>query len=247
MAPRTRPPFRADHVGSLLRPPALLRARAARAAGTISADQLTRAEDDAIRDAVAMQEAAGLRSATDGEFRRAEWHTDFIARLGGIGYAATWTPVPVFGSDTETIYEAHGTEVTGQVHLAEVLDRRHHQRVVHERVHLAELRHGNVCQVLGVRGRGEVGRHDQCAAAQVRDLLGHFLEPAGGARGEHDIGAGRSAAQCDLPAKIRPDPGHDHHFVFQKIGHQPTILSATAAWRVAIRAWYSAGEILARS
>jgi hypothetical protein len=76
MAPRTRPPFRADHVGSLLRPPALLRARADRAAGTITADQLTQAEDDAIREAVAMQEAAGLRSATDGEFRRAEWHTD---------------------------------------------------------------------------------------------------------------------------------------------------------------------------
>ena len=75
MAPRTRPPFRADHVGSLLRPPALLRARADRAAGTITADQLTQAEDDAIQEAIAMQEAAGLQSATDGEFRRAEWHT----------------------------------------------------------------------------------------------------------------------------------------------------------------------------
>jgi 5-methyltetrahydropteroyltriglutamate--homocysteine methyltransferase len=119
MAARTAPPFRADHVGSLLRPPALHRARADRAAGTITADQLTGAEDDAIRDAVAMQEAAGLRSATDGEFRRAEWHTDFIARLGGLRYTAEWTPVPVFGSDTETIYQAHGTEVTGKVHLAE--------------------------------------------------------------------------------------------------------------------------------
>ena len=119
MAPRTAPPFRADHVGSLLRPPALLRARADRAAGTITADQLTQAEDDAIRDAVAMQEAAGLRSATDGEFRRAEWHTDFISRLGGLRYAAGWTPVPVFGSDTDTIYQAHATQVTGKVHLAE--------------------------------------------------------------------------------------------------------------------------------
>ena len=119
MAPRTAPPFRADHVGSLLRPPALLCARADHAAGTITADQLAQAEDDAIRDAVAMQEAAGLRSATDGEFRRAEWHTDFIARLGGIRYAAEWVPVPLFGSDTETTYEAHGTEVTGKVHLAE--------------------------------------------------------------------------------------------------------------------------------
>ena len=133
MAPRTTPPFRADHVGSLLRPPALLAARAGHAAGTVTADQLTRAEDDAVRDAVAMQEAAGLRSATDGEFRRAEWHTDFIARLGGLRYAAGWTPVPVFGSDTTVlargddppdpplIYQAHGTEVTGRVHLAETI------------------------------------------------------------------------------------------------------------------------------
>ncbi len=119
MAPRLTPPFRADHVGSLLRPPALLAARADRAAGVITAEQLTRAEDDAITDAVRMQEEAGLQAATDGEFRRAEWHTDFIARLGGIGYCDQWTPVPVFGSDTETTYQAHATEVTGPVHLAE--------------------------------------------------------------------------------------------------------------------------------
>jgi 5-methyltetrahydropteroyltriglutamate--homocysteine methyltransferase len=121
MAPRTEPPFRADHVGSLLRPPALHRARAGREAGTITADELRQAEDDAVRDAVRMQEQAGLRSATDGEFRRAEWHTDFIARLGGIRYGADWTPVPVFGSDIDTVYQAHGTEVTGKVHLAETI------------------------------------------------------------------------------------------------------------------------------
>jgi 5-methyltetrahydropteroyltriglutamate--homocysteine methyltransferase len=119
VAPRTSPPFRADHVGSLLRPAALHRARADRDAGRITAEQLTQAEDDAIRGAVRMQEEAGLQSATDGEFRRAEWHTDFIMRLGGIRYAAEWTPVPVFGSDTDSIYQAHGTEVTGKVYLAE--------------------------------------------------------------------------------------------------------------------------------
>jgi 5-methyltetrahydropteroyltriglutamate--homocysteine methyltransferase len=119
VARRLTPPFRADHVGSLLRPPALLSARAGRVAGVITAEQLEQAENDAITEAVRMQEEAGLQSATDGEFRRAEWHTDFIARLGGIRYAAAWTPVPVFGSDTETIYEAHGTEVTGPVQLNE--------------------------------------------------------------------------------------------------------------------------------
>jgi 5-methyltetrahydropteroyltriglutamate--homocysteine methyltransferase len=83
--PRDLPPFRADHVGSLLRPAALHAARADRAAGRISADELRAIEDDAIRDVVTMQRKVGLRSATDGEFRRATWHMDFIYSLGGIG------------------------------------------------------------------------------------------------------------------------------------------------------------------
>jgi 5-methyltetrahydropteroyltriglutamate--homocysteine methyltransferase len=121
MAPRTTPPFRADHVGSLLRPPDLLRARADRAAGAITAAQLRSVEDEAIRDAVRLQEETGLRSATDGEFRRTEWHTDFIKRLGGIREGAAATPVPVLGGDHPTTYQAHGTEVTGKVHLAETI------------------------------------------------------------------------------------------------------------------------------
>ncbi|HEU5007991.1 MAG TPA: 5-methyltetrahydropteroyltriglutamate--homocysteine S-methyltransferase [Jatrophihabitantaceae bacterium] len=84
MAPRTTPPFRADHVGSLLRPPELLKARADRAAGTISAEELRAIEDDAIRDVVRMQEGLGLQTATDGEFRRTSWHMDFIYQLQGI-------------------------------------------------------------------------------------------------------------------------------------------------------------------
>jgi 5-methyltetrahydropteroyltriglutamate--homocysteine methyltransferase len=63
MAPRTAPPFRADHVGSLLRPPALLRARAGRAAGTITADQLTQAEDRAVRTVPAPQVTPATISA----------------------------------------------------------------------------------------------------------------------------------------------------------------------------------------
>jgi 5-methyltetrahydropteroyltriglutamate--homocysteine methyltransferase len=79
-----RPPFRADHVGSLLRPPGLLQAREDFAAGRISAAELRRIEDDAIRVVVARQREAGLLSATDGEFRRESWHMDFIYQLGGI-------------------------------------------------------------------------------------------------------------------------------------------------------------------
>src|SRR5688572_20912199 len=77
---RDRPPFRADHVGSLLRPQRLLEARAA----ATSPDELKAIEDEAIRAAVRMQEDVGLQSATDGEFRRASWHMDFIYALDGI-------------------------------------------------------------------------------------------------------------------------------------------------------------------
>jgi 5-methyltetrahydropteroyltriglutamate--homocysteine methyltransferase len=82
-------PYRADHVGSLLRPPELLAARERFGNGEITAEQLRAVEDEAIRDAVAMQERVGLRSATDGEFRRASWHMDFIYELGGVVKADT--------------------------------------------------------------------------------------------------------------------------------------------------------------
>jgi 5-methyltetrahydropteroyltriglutamate--homocysteine methyltransferase len=82
--PRDTPPFRADHVGSLLRPPELLRAREEHAAGRMGDAELRAAEDAAIRDAVRMQQDVGLRSATDGELRRASWHMDFIYQLDGI-------------------------------------------------------------------------------------------------------------------------------------------------------------------
>jgi 5-methyltetrahydropteroyltriglutamate--homocysteine methyltransferase len=87
MPARTTPPFRADHVGSLLRPPELLRAREDRAAGRIGAEELRAVEDAAIAEVVRMQHDVGLQSATDGEFRRTTWHMDFIYQLGGIGSA----------------------------------------------------------------------------------------------------------------------------------------------------------------
>jgi 5-methyltetrahydropteroyltriglutamate--homocysteine methyltransferase len=84
MTARTEPPFRADHVGSLLRPANVLQARADLAAGTISAERLRAIEDAAITDVVKMQEDLGLQSATDGEFRRTSWHMDFIYQLHGV-------------------------------------------------------------------------------------------------------------------------------------------------------------------
>src|SRR5262249_30926768 len=78
------PPFRAEHIGSLLRPPALLRARAEHEAGRLPAAELRKLEDELIREAVALQEEIGLRSITDGEYRRGVFYADFICRgLGG--------------------------------------------------------------------------------------------------------------------------------------------------------------------
>lgn len=87
MTEANRPPFRADHVGSLLRPQRLLDARAARARGDLDDEQLREVEDDAIREAVRMQEDVGMQTATDGEFRRTSWHMDFIYRIQGVNRA----------------------------------------------------------------------------------------------------------------------------------------------------------------
>src|SRR5215472_16326822 len=81
---RTTPPFRADHVGSLLRPPALKDARARCARGEITTTDLRAAENAAIERIIVRQAEIGLRSATDGEFRRAMWHFDFLERLDGV-------------------------------------------------------------------------------------------------------------------------------------------------------------------
>ncbi len=87
MAQRTSPPYRADHVGSLLRPPRLMQARDDHKAGKIDDEELRAVEDEAIAEVVRMQEEVGLQSATDGEFRRASWHMDFIYQLDGVSTA----------------------------------------------------------------------------------------------------------------------------------------------------------------
>jgi 5-methyltetrahydropteroyltriglutamate--homocysteine methyltransferase len=84
----SQPPFRADHVGSLLRPAELREARAQARAGTLSAARLREVEDRAIRAAVARQESLGLRGVTDGEYRRDFWHLDFMAHFEGVGLTA---------------------------------------------------------------------------------------------------------------------------------------------------------------
>ncbi|ANY09967.1 5-methyltetrahydropteroyltriglutamate--homocysteine S-methyltransferase [Pseudonocardia sp. HH130630-07] len=116
---RTVPPFRADHVGSLLRPPALRAARERHAAGELDEAGLRAAEDAAITDVVALQEAAGLRSATDGEFRRTSWHMDFIYRLGGVSQTSGRVRVAMRNASGRTDFTSAGMVVDDRVRLAE--------------------------------------------------------------------------------------------------------------------------------
>ena len=115
MAARTKPPFRADHVGSLLRPERLLRAREALAAGRIDEAELRAAENDAIREIVAKQHEVGLQSATDGEFRRASWHMDFIYSLDGVTQEAGHISVKFFNEEGEIEFTPAALHVDGKL------------------------------------------------------------------------------------------------------------------------------------
>jgi 5-methyltetrahydropteroyltriglutamate--homocysteine methyltransferase len=117
MPDRTSPPFRADHVGSLLRPPELLQAREEFAHDRIPAAQLRAVEDDAIRAVVRMQEEVGLQSATDGEFRRASWHMDFIYQLGGITRAPGNLTVKFHNAEGDIEFTPAAMQIDGQVRL----------------------------------------------------------------------------------------------------------------------------------
>ena len=84
MAARPTPHFRADHVGSLLRPAKLLEARELRKHGKNTPEQLKAVEDEAITEAVKLQEDLGLKAVTDGEFRRTLWHMDFLTSFANV-------------------------------------------------------------------------------------------------------------------------------------------------------------------
>jgi 5-methyltetrahydropteroyltriglutamate--homocysteine methyltransferase len=121
MSQRTRPPFRADHVGSLLRPPALLDAREAHAAGRIDDSQLRAAEDEAIRDVVQMQRDVGLKSATDGEFRRASWHMDFIYALDGVTKAPGDLKVQFHNAEGDIEFTPAAMQIDGRLGVSETI------------------------------------------------------------------------------------------------------------------------------
>jgi 5-methyltetrahydropteroyltriglutamate--homocysteine methyltransferase len=121
MRMRETPPFRADHVGSLLRPPALLRAREEHAGGRLSAEELRTAEDDAIAEVVKMQEEVGLQSATDGEFRRTSWHMDYIYQLGGITKADENLTVRFTNPEGDIEFTSAALKVSDKVRLTHTI------------------------------------------------------------------------------------------------------------------------------
>ncbi|HEX3502032.1 MAG TPA: 5-methyltetrahydropteroyltriglutamate--homocysteine S-methyltransferase [Xanthobacteraceae bacterium] len=108
---RTKPPFRADHVGSLLRPAALKQAREQHAKGEIDAAALKAVEDREIKNVIQKQEAVGLQSITDGEFRRSWWHLDFLWGLDGVERHVMNTGVAFSAVTTRN----EGVQVTGKI------------------------------------------------------------------------------------------------------------------------------------
>jgi 5-methyltetrahydropteroyltriglutamate--homocysteine methyltransferase len=104
-------PFRAEHVGSLLRPAKLKTARARHFAGEITAEQLALEEDCAIREVIARQEQAGLEDITDGEFRRSFWHLDFFSGLQGVEVREVAEGIQFKGGQTK----AKGLKVSGKI------------------------------------------------------------------------------------------------------------------------------------
>jgi len=119
--PVAGPPFRAEHVGSLLRPAAVVRAREQRAAGEIGAEELRAVEDEAVRSAVRRQGDVGLQVATDGEVRRHSWHEDFIFALDGVEEDGV-QEFPFTGPDGQVVpWPGIGRRVTGPVRLGETV------------------------------------------------------------------------------------------------------------------------------
>src|SRR5947208_4448314 len=118
---RTKPPFRADHVGSLLRPPRLHEARDDFAPGRLGAAALRQIEDEAIREIVRKQEDFGLRAATDGEFRRASWHMDFIYQLDGITKEAGHIAVRFHNEQGDIEFTPAALHVDGKLGVSETI------------------------------------------------------------------------------------------------------------------------------
>jgi 5-methyltetrahydropteroyltriglutamate--homocysteine methyltransferase len=115
--PLSLPPFRADHVGSLLRPPELTRARAEHKAGRLDDATLRGIENDAIQGVVQMQLDLGLQGITDGEFRRSSWHMDFLYQIGGVRKVEQNITVHFHSDRGDVDFTPSGLKVAGKLSL----------------------------------------------------------------------------------------------------------------------------------
>src|SRR5262245_59618483 len=114
-AARTTPPFRADQVGSLIRPSALIEARKAAEAGKLPAEELRRIQEGAIREVVRMQEQIGLRSITDGEYSRSSWQRDFLLRLDNVALVPSRITVHFHTAEGTRDHAPPSLAVTGKL------------------------------------------------------------------------------------------------------------------------------------
>jgi 5-methyltetrahydropteroyltriglutamate--homocysteine methyltransferase len=112
---RSKPPFRADHVGSLIRPQALIDAREKRAKGEMTEAELTAIQHEAISEVVRMQEDLGLHSVTDGEYNRGSWQVDFLVRFANVGQAPSRFPTTFKSEQGVTESRPHMVQVTGKL------------------------------------------------------------------------------------------------------------------------------------
>jgi 5-methyltetrahydropteroyltriglutamate--homocysteine methyltransferase len=116
-----RRPFRADHVGSLLRPPELHQARKDFAEGRLDAAGLRAVEDEAVTRAVRMQEEVGLLAVTDGEYRRATWHMDYLYAIGGVTKVKETLEVEFHNAQGDIRWTPSGLRVVEPLSLPKVI------------------------------------------------------------------------------------------------------------------------------
>jgi 5-methyltetrahydropteroyltriglutamate--homocysteine methyltransferase len=116
MAQRTTPPFRADHVGSLLRPQALIAARQKFARNELAPEELRRIEQESVREVVKLQEEIGLQLATDGEYQRSSWHRDFLQQIGNVRMVENNLKLRFHTHEGDTEMTPPGFRVEGKLH-----------------------------------------------------------------------------------------------------------------------------------
>jgi methionine synthase II (cobalamin-independent) len=116
MSQRSVPPFRADHVGSLLRPPALIEARQKFERKEITAEALRAIEQQSVREVVKLQEDIGLRLATDGEYQRSSWHRDFLQQIGNVRMVENKLKLRFHTHEGDTEMTPPGFLVEGKLH-----------------------------------------------------------------------------------------------------------------------------------